>query len=240
MGSAPSKKQSEERTHPYTMKTRVVYVKPKVFDTALAEFRATVSRRPFYVYLRDQVSRLDSLNYDQFRSLEPIGQVETAVDFERGSAENPLLKHTYTWPPPTGDLERLRDIWECTEFSANARIQEPKKGWSPGGTVEIGADTYTVLLSGSAFTLDVADDLAKGIPNETKLSIGDFAWEMLERRILRALNQSGKYAAWHRTLNPEEQRMFSSEENTAALMRSYIKRLVRAWADAPKPAKLLF
>jgi hypothetical protein len=252
--TAPSKPTTaRDAKYPYTLHPTIIRVKQaagaessedarafEITKGAREAYEALKDQRAFYVLLRGPSSKLDSLTAEQIGRLEPIGQVQKTFS-EKNSSGKLTMGYLYTWPRPTGYLMSLRDIWKCTEFSADALMQESDVFTRPDGSLQLtAAEKYTVLFEGSAFTLDVADELAQKVLTQKKVTIGDFGWETLERRILRALNQSGKYEAWHTTLNPEEQRMFSTEEKTAALMKSYIKSLVRAWADAPKPAKLLF
>jgi hypothetical protein len=245
MGSAPSKPtKARDAKYPYTLHPTIIQVKQatsaessddtRAIETitkrALEAEEALKDQRAFYVLLRGQSSKLDSLTAEQIGRLEPIGQVQKAFS-EKNSSGKLIMGYLYTWPRPTGDLERLHDIWKCTEFSADAPMQESDVFTRPDGALQLtAAEKYTALFEGSAFTLDVADDLAQKVLTEKKVTIGDFGWETLERRILRALRENSTYTTWYNKLSTDEQRTFDTPEKTAALMKSYIKSLVRAKA----------
>ena len=182
--------------------------------------RARGAGTPFYALSRGGTT--GTLRTEEILTLEPIGQVTIRLNTS-APTESEFVAHTYRWPLPTGDLERLADkaIWECTEFAVYAPVG-PQRATS----INLESSAFMPLHVGSAVTLKYAHKQASD--KRIKLVIGDLQWDVLGARILRALETAQTHASWLQTLTPEEQLRFGTELKTAKAMTQHIYSVVKA------------
>ena len=190
--------------------------------------RARSAGTPFYALSRG--SATGTLSTEQILTLEPIGQVTICLDAS-AQTESEFVKHTYRWPLPTGDLERLADkaIWECTELTVSAPSAGQVYAHHTTALIVPRAAAFMPLHAGSAVTLKYAHKQASD--KKITLVLRDLEWDMLGARIMRALENAKTHASWLQTLKPEEQLKFGTELKTAKAMTQHIYRVVLASAS---------